>query len=48
MILCDILPRDIVILKILDAEIGWTDWLVLETEWIESITLGMGLYGAEC
>lgn len=40
------LPRDIVILKILDAEIGTVK--VLETEQIESVSLAMGPHGAAC
>ena len=40
------LPRDVVILKILDAEIGPAK--VLEAERIESVSLAMEPRGAEC
>lgn len=39
------LPRDIIIPKILDAEIGPAK--VLETEWIELVSLAMGPHGTE-
>lgn len=40
------LPRDTVILKILDAEMGPAK--VLETEWIDSVSLAMGPHAAGC
>lgn len=39
------LPRDIIILKKLDAEVGPAK--VLETEWIELVSLAVGPHGAE-
>lgn len=45
-ILCDMLPRDTVILKTLDAEMGPAK--VLETEWTDLVLLAMGPHAAGC
>lgn len=44
--LYDMLPRDIAILKKLDAEVGHAKFL--ETEWIELVSSAVGPPGTEC
>lgn len=44
--LCGMLPRDTVILKKLDAEVGPAK--LVETGWIELVSLAVGPPGTEC